>query len=142
MYELLQLHYQLSSDFLKHIDQAVDARFREPFLSEEVRSRRSNWPARKYIDTAGMNENAVFTALYNAANPKAFNDPTNEEGNITEEQAARLLQSAKREFDYIDNRRLKFGLEELLAGRVDVTNYDEGTGAGAAARAVAHLPRV
>lgn len=141
VYELLQLHYQLTRGFLHHFDQAVDERFRDPYLPEEVRQRRQHWPRRRYIDTAGMDEVAVFTALYNAANPKAFDDPTNEEGNITEQEAARLLQRADKYFDYIGNRRLKFSLSELLAGRVNVTSYDEGNGPGAAQRAIAHLPR-
>lgn len=142
VYELLQLHYQLTRALVRHVSHELMERLREAHLHEAVLKRLQNHPDRHYIYTAGMDEVAVFTALYNSAKPQSRSASSYEESDITLEEGARLMQRSRGYIDYLGGRRMKISLDELLTGRLDVTNYDFGNGEGAAQKAIQGLPRV
>jgi len=149
--EWLRLHYVLSSGYLEHYTNQEFVAFIDQFLSPEVIARRERFP-HHYINTAGMDEVAVFTALYNAAKPQGRSFHQDEVRDITVEEGARLMHEAEQahdpadrdyiQYDYVNGRRMKISRQDILAGYIDVTNYDMGNGAGTAQRAVEHLPRI
>jgi hypothetical protein len=157
--ELLRLHYFLSFDFTCHFAAQELYGYIDQFRSAEDLARSKRF-AHHFINTAGMDEVAVFTALYNAAKPQGMGFHQDDPRNITEEEGAKIYYAPPREsersgffneedqspytsrFDYVNGRRLKLSRIDIERGYIDVTNYDKENGDGAAQRAVEHLPRI
>jgi len=158
--EQLRLHYFLSFDFTCHFAAQELYGYIDQFRSAEDLARSKRF-AHHYINTAGMNEVAVFTALYNAAKPQGMGFHQDDARDITEEEGAKLYYAPPREseqsgfdddedekspftsrFDYVNGRRMKLSRSDIEQGYIDVTNYDKGNGTGAAQQAVEHLPRI
>ena len=156
--EQLRLYYFLGFDFNYHFAMQEFYGHFDQFRSAEELERSKGF-AHHYINTAGMDEVAVFTALYNAAQPQGVGFHQDDPRNITEEEGAKLYYAIKpvREdsffhdevegllpsmFDYLNGRRMKLSRNDIERGYIDVTNYDKSNGAGAAQRAVEHLPRI
>ncbi|OUJ69883.1 hypothetical protein [Hymenobacter crusticola] len=142
--EYVALYYFLSFPFTYHFTNAEYWGFMDAFQPPEQQARYQKY-APHFINTAGMDEVAVFTALYNSAKPqgKGFlhdDDPRD----VSEAQGAKIMTSypaSSSEFDYVNGRRMKISRRELTDGYINVTEYDRGNGLGAAQRAVEHLPR-
>ena len=153
--EKLNLFYFLGFDFLYHFTMQEYHGFIDQFRPVEEIARIEQWP-RQYINTAGMNEVAVFTALYNAAKPQGHGFIQDDARNITENEGAELYHpnpsatertaepqdSINSDFDYVKGRLMKVSRHEIESGYIDVTIYDEYNGAGTAQKAVEHLPRI
>jgi hypothetical protein len=155
--EQLRLYYFLSFDFNYHFASEEFYGYIDQFRSAEEQAR-SKQLAHHYINTAGMDTVAVFTALYNAAQPQGMGFHQDDPRNITEKEGAKLYYTIKpvheggflydeeegslpSRFDYLNGRRMKLSRNDIERGYIDVTNYDKGNGAGTAQRAVEHLPR-
>ncbi|TDN39853.1 hypothetical protein E4631_23250 [Hymenobacter sp. UV11] len=158
--EQLRLYYFLSFGFTYHFAMQEYHGYIDQFRPAEELARSQRF-AHHYINTAGMNEVAVFTALYNAANPQGMGFHQDDPQNITEEEGAKLYYATtpaserdmddedgeegdflKSRFDYVNGRRMKLSRRDIERGYIDVTNYDVGNGVGAAQKAVEHLPRI
>jgi hypothetical protein len=152
--EQLRLYYFLSFDFNYHFAMQEFYGYFDQFRSAEELARSKQY-ARHYINTAGMDEVAVFTALYNAAKPQGMGFHQDDAQDITEEEGAKLYYYATPEgsfleeagtlqsmFDYIGGRLMKLSRSDIERGYIDVTTYDKYNGAGTAQRAVEHLPRI
>lgn len=155
--EQLRLYYFLSFDFNYHFAMQEFYGYFDQFRSAEEQARSKQF-AHHHINTAGMDAVAVFTALFNAAKPQGMGFHQDDPQNITEEEGAKLYYAIKpvheggflydeeegslpSRFDYVHGRRMKLSRNDIERGYIDVTNYDKGNGAGAAQRAVEHLPR-
>ena len=149
--EWLRLYYFLSHDMTYHF---AMQEYHDGFIAQY---RRQGMPTSyadregRYINTAGMDEVAVFTALFNAAKPQGMGFVHDEPQDITEAQGAELMQrylasgpqgEPRSRFDYVEGRRMKISVQELREGYIDVSNYNHGNGEGAAQQAVENLPRV
>jgi hypothetical protein len=147
--ELLRLHFFLSYDFSYHYTMEEYRGFVDGFRSEEVKKQLSRFP-RRFVNTAGMDEVAVFTALYNAAKPQGrgflhddVQDITNEQGRaLMQAQYASAEESQRNRFDYVNGRLMKISRADMEKGYIDVTTYDQYNGEGTAQRALEHLPRI
>ncbi|GAB3637830.1 hypothetical protein GCM10027422_34200 [Hymenobacter arcticus] len=156
--EQLRLYYFLSFGFNYHFAMQEFYGYIDQFRSAEELARSKQF-AHHYINTAGMNEVAVFTALYNAANPQGMGFHQDDPQNIMEEEGAKLYYAIKpvheggflydeeegslpSMFDYVNGRRMKLSRRDIERGYIDVTNYEVGNGIGSAQRAVEHLPRI
>ncbi|UOG74338.1 hypothetical protein MTX78_19745 [Hymenobacter tibetensis] len=135
--ELFGLYYMLSFPFTYHFAMQEYQTFLHPFRSPAVQARFAK-DKRQYINTAGMDVIAVFTALYNAGKGSLQEEVLD----ITEEQGAHLLMAwPGTELKFVQDRYLYLSRRDLERGYIDVTCYDEEHGAGTAQQAVAHLPR-
>jgi hypothetical protein len=152
--EKLRLYYFLSFDFNYHFAMQEFYGFIDKFRSAEDLARLQQFP-RSHINTAGMNEIAVFTALYNAAKPQGRGFDNDDPRDITEEEGAKIYYHETPEgsfleeegtlqsmFDYVGGRLMKLSRSDIERGYIDVTTYDKYNGAGTAQRAVEHLPRI
>lgn len=147
--ELLQLHFFLGFDFSYHYTMEEYRGFVNGFRSEEEKKRLSRF-SRRFVNTAGMDEAAVFTALYNAAKPQGMGFLHDDVQNITNEQGRALMQaqytsseeSHRHRFDYVNGRLMKISRGDIEKGYIDVTTYDQYNGEGTAQRALEHLPRI
>ncbi|WP_460607371.1 hypothetical protein [Hymenobacter terrigena] len=149
--EWLRLYYFLSRDLTYHFTmQEYHAGFIDQFRTGAEESPFKGTP-RRHVNTSGMNEVAVFTALFNAAKPQGMGFVHDEPRDITENEGAELMQQyldsgfdgePRYQFDYVEGRRMKISVSDLHEGYIDVTNYDEGNGEGTAQRAIERLPRI
>lgn len=140
--ELLRFYYFLSFDITYHFAGETYWDFFTQFRSEDEIARENKF-AHHFINTAGMDRVAVFTALYNGAKPQGMGFHQDDARNITEQEAAGLMeQDPEKGFDYVNGRRMKISRYELEKGYIDVTNYDEYNGGkGTAWSLVQHLSR-
>lgn len=144
--EYLRLYYFLSFDYAYyHTTQDYHG------ISDQVRpsGQQVNDRESEYVNTAGMNEVAVFTALYNAAAPEGLGFLQDEARNISEEEGAvryyaRELfvpdwgveadEAAKEampfvsHFDYVDGRVMKISRRDIEEGIIKVTTFNEYNG--------------
>jgi hypothetical protein len=164
--EYLGLHYFLSFDLVYyHTMHDYHGSSAGPIERPRIGGRRD------YVNTAGMNEVAVFTALYNVAKPKGRGFLQDDVRDISEEEGALRYYAQEQQFpdweveaddhreeatppdsasqikplvswfDYVDGRAMKISRHDLEKGIIDVTTFNEYNGQDAAQRAVAHLPR-
>jgi hypothetical protein len=158
--ERLHLYYFLSFGLTYHFTMREYHGYFDQFRSAAELARNER-QAHRFVNTAGMDEVAVFTALYNAAKPQGMGFLHDDPQDITLEEGAKLyyeqlteaeknlLDDEDREkeiypkrFDYVNGRRMKISRRDIERGYIDVTNYEVGNGAGSALRAVENLPRI
>lgn len=140
--EWLRFYYFLSFDLTYHFAGETYWDFFTQFRSEEEIARGKQF-AHHFINTAGMDRVAVFTALYNGAKPQGMGFHQDDPRDISEEEGAMLMEhNPEKGFDYVKGRRMKISRHELNKGYIDVTNYDQYNGGkGTAWSLVKHLPR-
>jgi hypothetical protein len=142
VYELLELHYLLTRGVTKHQLEVIGDEFRDQYATEESRQYSRRLPKRSYIYTAGMDEIQVFTTLFNSARPQGMSTNSYQEGDITPDEGAVLMQNADGYFDYVHGRAMKISMDDIDRGKVDVTTYNQYNGENAAQLAIQYLNRV
>ena len=93
-------------------------------------------PEVQVIDTAGIENAEILAALYNASKPLGMGILHFDPEPMTKEEAAEILRSGHRNFDYLKGRVMKVHLED---NGFDPRLYDRDNGEGAAARVVSSL---
>lgn len=87
------------------------------------------------IDISKLDKAEVLAALYNASQPLGMGILHYTPGDMTKEEAMRLLSEGK-DFDYLKGRVMKIDLSDESFWP---NSYDRDNGQGAAETAIAHL---
>lgn len=95
------------------------------------------------INIGGLTAAAVLAALYNASRPQGMGFLQYQPGDITEEQAAKLLDPDRTHtyFDYLAGRVMKVDIPHTITAdtELDVWGYDRDNGQGAAEAVISVL---